>query len=229
MNHFPPLKDSSKIALIWVNLMNYHLARLRAVQDRLDQRCVAIEIVGGQGDADYQGLPFRDDDREGLDIITLFPKQDFSQLSVLQISQRLLQLLQHLSPEYIALCGYHRMENLVALGWAKATNRSTILMIDSKQDDVPRHYWQEWLKGLIVKQFDGYLVAGTAHRQYVSALGARENRIFEGYDVVDNAFFAEAAAAARQNEQQLRLDLGLPVVTLWRLVGLFLRKIFPCF
>ena len=190
--------------------MNYHLARLRAVQEELGGDYIGIEIVGGEGDAEYKGLPFRDDERDGLNIITLFPNQDFSQLSILQISQRLLQTLQQLSPECVALCGYHRVENLVALSWAKSTSRSAILMIASKQDDAPRHYWQEWLKGLIVKQFDGYLVGGSTQRQYMSALGAPDNRIFEGYDVVDNALFAEAAAAARQNEQQLRLDLGLP-------------------
>ena len=190
--------------------MNYHLARLRAIQERLDGNCISIELVGGYGDADYYGLPFRAQERAGLNIVTLFPGKDFNEVSPLELSQKLLQTLQEFAPEHIALCGYHRIENLAALGWAKLTSRPAILMIDSKQDDAPRRILQEGLKGVLVRQFDSYLVAGIPHRQYMLAMGAPCTRIFEGYDVVDNRLFAEAAQAARLSAEQIRADLDLP-------------------
>jgi 1,2-diacylglycerol 3-alpha-glucosyltransferase len=203
-------KSSPKIVLVWIDFVGYHLARLRAIQNQLEGNCVGIELVGGFGDQDCCGLPFRDSDREGLTIITLFPDKDLNQLSTLQLSLRLVQTLQELKPEYVALCGYHRVENLAALVWAKVTGRSAILMIESKQDDARRRSLQEWLKGVLVKQFDSYLVGGTSHRQYMTMLGAPNNLVFEGYDVVDNQLFAEAAKAARQNQQILRKKLNLP-------------------
>jgi glycosyltransferase involved in cell wall biosynthesis len=199
-----------KLALVWINFMNYHLARLRAIQDRLNGNCIGIELVGGYGDAEYDGLPFRAEERAGLNIVTLFPDKNFNEVSLLQLSQKLLQTLQELAPEHIALCGYHRIENLAALTWAKLTRRSAILMTESKQDDKPRRMIQEGFKSLLVRQFDSCLVGGISHYQYMIALGASPARIFQGYDAVDNTLFAEAADAARLNAKQFRADLALP-------------------
>jgi 1,2-diacylglycerol 3-alpha-glucosyltransferase len=210
MQPAPPASPSAppKLAVIWNDFSHYHLARLRAIQSQIGN-CIGIELVGGTGDADSCGLPFRDPNRHGLRIITLFPDRNLQQISPLELSQKLLQTLQQIAPEHIALCGYHRVENLAALAWAKATHRPAILMIESKQDDAPRHLLQESFKKILVQQFDSYLVGGTAHRQYLKMLGAPDQRIFEGYDVVDNQQFAEAAAIARQSST-LRQELGLP-------------------
>lgn len=202
--------SSCKVALIWIDLGAYHLARLRAVQERFGGNCVAIELVGGFGDQDCLGLPFRETERSGLNIITLFPNQNLEQISPLQLSQKLIQTLNAVQPEHVALCGYHRIENLVAMAWAKATGRGAILMTESKQDDAARQTVQEWLKGAIVRQFNSYLVGGIPHRDYITSLGASKDRVFEGYDVVDNTLFAEAASAVRQQQTKLRAELGLP-------------------
>ena len=201
---------SPKLAIIWINFSGYHLARLRTVQEQLNGDCIGIELVGGYGDSDYYGLPFRDFERTGLNIITLFPDKDFHQVSTLQLSTRLLQILIEVRPKNIILPGYHRIENLVALAWTKATGRISILMTDSKKNDSKRWILKEYLKGAIVKQFNGYLVGGSAHRQYMSFLGAPDNHIFEGYDVVDNKLYFEASETARQNQNQLRVELDLP-------------------
>jgi glycosyltransferase involved in cell wall biosynthesis len=190
--------------------MNYHLSRLRAIQDSLEGHCVGIEFVGGYGDADYDGLPFRSEERDGLNIITLFPHKNLNQVSVFELSQKLIQTLHELSPEQVALCGYHRLENLLALAWAKANRRPTILMSDSKEDDAPRRVLQERLKGFLVRQFDSYLVAGIPHQKYLLSLGAPTQRVFTGYDAVDNTLFAQAAATVRQQQSEMRSRLGLP-------------------
>ena len=57
---FKSSKKPPKIVFIWISFMNYHLARLRAVQEELGGDYIGIEIVGGEGDAEYKGLPFRD-------------------------------------------------------------------------------------------------------------------------------------------------------------------------
>ena len=145
---------SPKVALVWIDFVGYHLARLRAVHKQLAGDCIGIELVGGYGDRDSCGLPFRDQERSGLNVITLFPDRNLDEISPFQLSQKLLETLQEFAPEHVALCGYHRIENLAALAWAKLTRRSVILMTESKQDDVARQTIQEWLKGLLVQQFD---------------------------------------------------------------------------
>jgi 1,2-diacylglycerol 3-alpha-glucosyltransferase len=203
----PANPAAPKLAVIWIDFSHYHLARLRAIQAQVN--CIGIELVGGTGDAESCGLPFRDADRDGLNIVTLFPDRNLQQIPTLELTQKLLQTLQQLAPEQIALCGYHRIENIAALAWAKATHRPAILMTESKQDDAPRRILQESLKKILVQQFDSYLVGGTAHRQYLKVLGAPDQQIFEGYDVVDNQQFTQAAAIARQSPT-LRQELGLP-------------------
>jgi 1,2-diacylglycerol 3-alpha-glucosyltransferase len=203
------LPKKPQLAMVSVSFMNYHLARLSALQTQLNDSCIGIELFGGYGDKDYYGLPFRDQRRSGLNIITLFP-EDFHQVSFYQLTYRLLQTLQELSPGAIALCGYHRLENLVALLWAKIHHCPTILMIASKADDAPRQLLQEKLKGWIIRQFDGYLVGGIPQRHYMANLGAPRDRVFEGYDVVNNQLFASTAATARSHAPKLRRQLNLP-------------------
>lgn len=203
-------KTSCKIALVWIDFRSYHLARLQAVHKKLAGDYIGIELVGGNGDADSCGLPFRVQERSELNVITLFPERNLNEISPFLLSQKLLQTLQEFAPKYVALCGYHRIENIAALAWAKLTRSSAILMLDSKRDDAPRRVIQEWLKGLLVQQFNSYLVAGTPHRQYIITLGGCNAHIFEGYDVVDNQLFAEAAHAARLSAEQIRANFDLP-------------------
>jgi glycosyltransferase involved in cell wall biosynthesis len=75
-------------------------------------------------------------------------------------------------------------------------------MVESKEDDAPRVRWREALKAVIVRQYDAALVGGTPHRDYLQKLGLRDDFIFDGYDVVDNAYFAEAVTKAREHPEQ---------------------------
>jgi glycosyltransferase involved in cell wall biosynthesis len=201
---------SLRIALIWIDYGNYHLARLRAVQEYLGEHCVGIELVGGLGDPNALGLPFRVRERKGLNILTLFPDRNLEDIPSWELSHRLWKALKEFAPDHIGLCGYHRTENLIALAWAKLTGRQTILLYESKRDDSARNTIREGLKGWIVRQFDSYLVGGTFHRQYLTELGADPKRVFLGYDVVDNSFFARVAQEAKGQSDRLRGDLGLP-------------------
>jgi 1,2-diacylglycerol 3-alpha-glucosyltransferase len=202
--------SSPRLALVWIDFGAYHLARLRAIQEVLGGECVGIELVGGYGTSDCCDLPFRSQERAGLNIITLFPNQNLPDLSTWQLSIKLIQALDQLSPESIALCGYHRIENLIALAWARFRGCTVVLMSESKQDDAPRQPLQEWIKSLLVRCFHGYLVGGQPQRQYILEMGAHQERVFEGYDAVDNLLFQEGAAQARSTQTALRSALGLP-------------------
>ena len=48
-----------------------------------------------------------------------------------------------------------------------------------------------------MRRFDAGLVGGAAHQSYLQELGIAANRIFKGYDVVDNAAYAALAEQGR--------------------------------
>jgi hypothetical protein len=51
----------------------------------------------------------------------------------------------------------------------------------------------KWIKRQIIRQFDAALVGGTPHKRYFAGLGIPKEKIFTGYDAVDNAYFAARA------------------------------------
>ena len=78
-------------------------------------------------------------------------------------------------------------------------------MSDSKCDDHQRQWWKEQIKSwLYVKKYDTAIVAGKLHRDYLVQLGFPNDRIFFGYDVVDNDYFAQQAESARLNVAAVR-------------------------
>jgi glycosyltransferase involved in cell wall biosynthesis len=98
---------------------------------------------------------------------------------------------------------------LAALAWAKARGKIAVLMSDSSHDDKQRYRLLEWGKGRIVRRFDAALVAGARQKAYAESLGLARERIFLGYDVVDNAYFAERSLAVRRQASDYRRRLEL--------------------
>jgi len=67
-----------------------------------------------------------------------------------------------------------------------------------------------WVKQRIVRSFDGGLVGGSPQMRYFRKLGIPDDRLFCGYDAVDNEFFSDAAVKARREPRALRSIYGLP-------------------
>ena len=72
-------------------------------------------------------------------------------------------------------------------------------------------FWREWLKRRIVRLFAAALVGGAPQAAYARELGMPEEAIFQGYDAVDNVYFAEQAARVRDMAEVERARLDLPV------------------
>ena len=86
---------------------------------------------------------------------------------------------------------------LSALNWCRATGTPAIVMSDSWDPDGGRKWWTESVKRRIVPLYGSALVAGTPQRDYLERLGMPRDRIFTGYDAVDNDHFANGAGGAR--------------------------------
>ncbi len=66
------------------------------------------------------------------------------------------------------------------------------------------------VKRRLVRWFDSALVGGAPQRRYFAALGVPEEKIFEGYDAVDNDHFAARATEAAGRPEPHAARLGLP-------------------
>src|SRR5258705_8141833 len=83
-------------------------------------------------------------------------------------------------------------------------------MADSKEDDGRRSPFKELLKRMLVRGFDGALVAGQRHRVCAQTLGIPLERSRVGFDVIDVVQFSRLAEKARASDSEIRSLYGLP-------------------
>ncbi len=197
------------IVVIFYNIGGYHAARLRAVQSACEQKGFCLTAI--QLTDKTQEHPWGDVNKEiTFSLKTLLPiattetKIDRSPLSSVGASL-IPKFLDSLQPDILAIPGWGYPFSRAALKWCQRHHKKAILMSESKQDDEKRYWWKEQLKSLLyVRKFDAAVVGGEQHRQYLIKLGFPCERIFFGYDVVDNDYFIEKAEIARQDPTAAR-------------------------
>ncbi len=200
-----------KLIIIFDNFGPYHLARLNAARhygQKLGTEVMGLEIVKISSDYDW----ITSNDRIRTTIFTLFSNND-------GISRRpsahtkfigVWQALSKLEADALAIPGYQGVVSLAAFLWAKTKKKPLIMMSESTLDDKTRSPFLEWCKRQIVRRYDGALVGGQRQLEYAAFLGIPRQRVFLGYDVVDNAYFTREAETVCQREQYYRQVLNLP-------------------
>ncbi|MDF1824409.1 MAG: glycosyltransferase family 4 protein [Verrucomicrobiales bacterium] len=118
---------------------------------------------------------------------------------------RTLDYLDKLQPDAVAICGYATPDARACLRWCRRHRASAILMTETREQDGARVWWKEWIKARIVRSFDGALCGGSDARNYLEKLGMPAVRIAEGYDVVDNDYFATEAQKHRSTDPPVAL------------------------
>lgn len=178
-----------KLLVLFPNFGPYHMARLRGAAAQIEfSPCVGLEIAAQE--ALYPWQTARED--LGFKLETLLDGT-LEEMPSKMVCRRLVAYLAEFQPDVVAICGYERAEMRAALGWCNRNSKIAVLMSESKRDDAPRKAWKEAIKRRIVRRFDAGLVGGDAHKNYLHDLGLPNARIFDGYDVVDNAAFAALA------------------------------------
>ncbi len=88
---------------------------------------------------------------------------------------------------------------------AKSLGIRTVMMNESHAGTEQATGWKRWIKRQIVKRFDAAFVGGEPHKRHFASLGIPAEKIFTGYDAVDNARFAakadEVRAAQRRSDE----------------------------
>ena len=186
---------ASRLAIMWMRFGPYHLARLRGAAGHLRAhgfRVTGLEVAG----KDHYGWEKREGSGD-FDRVTVFSDADYGDISARQIKREVRGALNNIDPDAVAINGWGVPEARAAVSWCRKNDRVAVLMSETKEDECPRTWWKEWLKSWIVRKFDSALVGGTPHKDYVVKLGIPEDRVFLGYDVVDNDYFSTRTEQVR--------------------------------
>ena len=197
------------IVVLFYNIGGYHAARLRAAAAVCAER--GWQLTAVQETDSAQEHPWGDLAKEiTFPIETLLPAKDAPDASDRHpqsplAAYRLKACLTRLSPDVLAIPGWGSPSSRAALRWAKKHQRPTVLMSESKWNDEPRTWWKETIKSLLyTRQFKSALVGGQLHADYLLKLKFPAEAISLGYDIVDNAHFAEQAEQAKKDPLSTR-------------------------
>jgi glycosyltransferase involved in cell wall biosynthesis len=175
-----------RVAILFDNFGPYHLARLKAAS----HVCDVLAVEFGSSSAEYE---WKASESGGLKRVALNDRGSSHDLPIEEFKGRLFNVLDEYKPEVVVVPGWGYRGALMALGWGLIHRIPVICMSESTQWDEARNPLKEWIKRRIIGLFSSALVGGTPHRDYMEELGMPSDRIFLGYDAVDNRFFSEEA------------------------------------
>ncbi len=193
-----------RVAVLFHRLGPYHHARLQAAARRMQVTAVEFSDV----DRMYAWDPM--DGAMGFERVKLFANEAVEKLSARRIRHRIHETLARIQPQAVAIPGWSDRCALAALDWCAKQKVPAVVMSESTAWDFNRQKIKEGIKGRLLKLFGSALVGGRAHAEYLKKLGFPSDRIFTGYDTVDNDYFQEQSGQFRSRAGELRRQHNLP-------------------
>ncbi len=206
------------IALFWDYYGPYHYARLRALKSHAESESVkvtAIELAGHSNIYAWSRIK-----SEG-DVLTLFPDSRPDKISAIRVYFNFRKILRERAIDVLLVPSYWPGYSFAATVAARTLGIDVVVMADSHYESGKVSFPHVWAKRCLLKFYSAALLAGARQHTFFRYLGMPSERIFDGYDGVDNEYFAHQAERARGNETILRSELALPrryILSLGRLV-----------
>jgi len=193
------------IAILFDRLGPYHWARLQAAARFF--RVVAVETCAITREYQWE----RVDKAPAFEKVTLFDDgSDSCKFKRALLRKKMVNALGEVDPAVAMIPGWATPASLVALEWCLRNQRPAVVMSESNAFDVKRYALAELIKRIVVSLFSAGLAGGQLQREYLITLGLPRHRVFTGYDVVDNEYFATNAVHVRENQAAFRRELKLP-------------------
>ena len=177
----------TSLAVLFHRVGPYHFARLRAAGRLLS--IVAIESSGVDETYAWDVVAGADH----FERITLFDRADAQKLPAAEVASRVASALDKVRPAVVAIPGWADSAALGALRWCIQNHVPAVAMSESTAWDKSRAWWKEGVKRKLVGLCSAALVGGTPHKDYMVKLGMPAERVFLGYDAVDNEYFSRKA------------------------------------
>lgn len=194
----------NKIIVIFNRLGPYHHARLTAV----GKRCQLTAIEVSAMDSTYAW-----DEVAGAGSFTrrtLFRDSGEAMYSSDELYRRIQAVINEVKPDLVAVNGWSDRSALAAIYHCRHIAIPVVVMSESQEHDETRTWLKESIKKRIVGLCQAGLVGGSPHVDYLAKLGMPRERIFTGYDVVDNEYFYFNSLASLDNRELLRKQHNLP-------------------
>jgi glycosyltransferase involved in cell wall biosynthesis len=192
-------------AIFFDRLGPYHWARLQAAARVF--RVVAIETCAVTRDYQWERI----EEPRAFDRVTLFDGVSGGRkLKRGLLREKIANALREVDPAVALIPGWATPASLTALEWCLRNQRPAVVMSESNAFDAKRYALAELIKRIVVSLFSAGLAGGQLQKEYLITLGLPRNRVFTGYDVVDNDYFATNAARVRDNQTVFRRELSLP-------------------
>ena len=204
-----------RVLFVIGNLGDYHVPRYEALLRLASMRGDELFLVEIFGKSSVYGFPqdrrTQFFDREPARSLTLINDASDAGGHWVKVTVGLFNVVRRFAPDVVVTLGYHTCYSIWLCILKMLSRRfSLIYMSDSKADDGKRYAAKESLKRMLVRRFDGALVAGEKHRAYASALGIPLARSRVGFDVIDVEYFSQMSAAACASGRDVRARHGLP-------------------
>jgi len=175
-----------KIATLFEHYGPYHVARINgAIKNCGRHEIVPIELFGK-----CQTYAWTKPAHSEIDSHVVFPQLDSVSASKPQIRTGIAGLLDDLKPDVVAVHGWSLPGATETIRWANRNGASVVVMSESRAEDSPRSAAKEFVKRKILGHVSSGLVGAPSHAAYLAQLGIPNDAIFQGYNAVDNDYFA---------------------------------------
>jgi len=193
------------IAILFDRLGPYHWARLQAAARVF--RVVAVETCATTREYQWE----RVEEAPAFEKVTLFDGgSDSCRFKRALLRKKMVNALGEVDPAVAMIPGWATPASLIALEWCLRNQRPAVVMSESNAFDEERYALGELIKRTVVSLFSAGLAGGQLQKEYLVTLGLPRHRVFTGYDVVDNEYFATNAVHVRENQATFRRELKLP-------------------
>jgi len=197
------MEHKPAVAVVFHHIGPYHHARLNAAADRLS-------VTGLEWSAKAYDAWGAADSPARYQKISLFSEATDHYPGKSELQRAFLWALEQANPDVVAVNGWNNFGSLIAATCCLRRGIPMVVMSESSRQDEPRTWWKEAIKRRIVGVYSAALVGGRRHVEYLVELEMPRERIFTGYDVVDNRHFGEKAEEIRSQKSEIRQKYRLP-------------------
>lgn len=197
-------RPAPKLAVMFHRVGPYHWARVEAYA--LQWPTVLVELSAETAEYEWDKVS----GESTFERITLFHHIDTTSVPMRAVVAQVRACLDRVRPDALAVPGYANTGTIAALQWCWEKGIPVVLMSESTARDQKRIWWKEKMKRILVTGCSAALVGGRPQREYLVGLGMPAERVFTGYDVVDNSYFDHKALEARSRRAELAARYRLP-------------------
>jgi glycosyltransferase involved in cell wall biosynthesis len=197
------MERTPSVAVVFHHIGPYHHARLNASADRLS-------VTGVEWSAKGQDPWGEAESSARYNKLSLFPEATNQYPEKGELRRAFSNGLEQASPDIVAVNGWNNFGSLIATDCCIRHGIPMVVMSESAQQDEARTGWKEMAKRRIVALYSAALVGGQRHVDYLVELGMPRDRIFTGYDVVNNRYFRQKAEEVRNQTSEVRQKYALP-------------------